>query len=128
VTSYRQLSDDALLERWAALDDRLNAIASERESLDNLVKGEGRTLTSILPKLLLSIAAAIAGLFAAGFTWGWGLLAAILVALYAALDIYEFIADRWKVWSAPERINELEQEASDVADSIEAIQQEIDTR
>jgi hypothetical protein len=128
VRSFAQLSADELLAAGAACENRLNEIEAELQTLVPTVEAEGRKLKSVAGKLGLSSSAAVVGVVAATATGGLSLWAALLPVLHAGWEIRDFAVELKRLLPIQTRLKELRQESKAIADDIEAIHTELESR
>ncbi len=128
MSKYSQVGLDELLERGAALESDLYEIESELPSLEAEVESEGSHLRRSLRKTGLSAGSAFASIMAAPVTMGWSLLAAILPAVHASMEIHEAAADYERLRPLKQRLAFLQQLAMDTRRELEAIKRELDSR
>ena len=128
MSRYSQLSVDELLAEGAALENRLRHIEAEYDPLALEVEAEGYKLRRVAGKLGLSSTGAIAGIMAIPFTAGWSLVAALAPTALAVWEMRDFAADYQRLRPVRRRLARLLLEAADIADQLDAISKELDSR
>jgi hypothetical protein len=122
------MSDDELLDRGAACENRLEQIAAELAEMEPRLANVAPCLKRSTTKLCFNALLGVTGIALAPPTFGWSLLLTSASAAMLVWDSLDLRSDYSRDRPVRQRLRQLRREATGLADELEAINAVLDRR